>query len=155
MARYIDADALIENIKRVYCTDCNNYNEVHCRACGTDDAMAMIEDAPTADVAPRADWISVEERLPEESCECLCVSRTGEMYLVRYSRRYKAFNATDDDDGDRWKLGGFTHWMPLPESPVIDATIIEPDTNGEPSCSITSDSPATIEPVPYGIRRLP
>ena len=55
MARYIDADALIENIKRVYCTDCNNYNEVRCRACGTDDAMAMIEDAPTADVAPRAE----------------------------------------------------------------------------------------------------
>lgn len=50
MARYIDADALIENIKRVYCTDCNNYNKVRCRACGTDDAMTMIEDAPTADV---------------------------------------------------------------------------------------------------------
>jgi hypothetical protein len=55
VARYIDADALIENIKRVYCTDCNNYNEVRCRACGTDDAMAMIEDAPTADIAPRAE----------------------------------------------------------------------------------------------------
>ena len=53
MPRYIDADALIENIKRVYCTDCNNYNEVRCRACGTDDAMLMIEDAPTADVAPK------------------------------------------------------------------------------------------------------
>lgn len=50
MERYKDADALVENIKRVYCTDCNNYNEIRCRACGTDDAIAMIEDAPTADV---------------------------------------------------------------------------------------------------------
>jgi hypothetical protein len=50
MPRYIDAEALIEDIKRVYCTDCNNYNEVRCRACGTDDAMAMIEDAPTVEV---------------------------------------------------------------------------------------------------------
>lgn len=50
MPRYIDADALIENIKRVYCTNCNNYNEIRCRACGTDDAILMIEDAPTAEV---------------------------------------------------------------------------------------------------------
>ena len=53
MPRYIDADALIEDIKRVYCTDCNNYGGVRCRACGTDDAMLMIDDAPTADVVPR------------------------------------------------------------------------------------------------------
>ena len=50
MAKYIDADELIEDIKRVYCKDCNNYNEIRCRACGTDDALRMIEDAPTADV---------------------------------------------------------------------------------------------------------
>ena len=72
---------------------------------------------PTASVAPRTEWISVEERLPEESCECLATSVNGVIYLLQYSYRYKAFNATDDDDGDRWKLGGLTHWMPLPEPP--------------------------------------
>lgn len=61
MARYIDADALIENIKRDYCTDCNNYNGVRCRACGTDDAFDMIENAPTADVAPRAEVEKLQE----------------------------------------------------------------------------------------------
>ena len=71
----------------------------------------------SADVAPRAEWIRVEERLPEKSCEYLCVSRTGVIYLMQYSHRYKAFNATDDEDGDRWKLGSITHWMPLPEPP--------------------------------------
>ena len=68
MPRYIDADALIENIKRVYCTDCNNYNEVRCRACGTDDAMMMIDDAPSADVAPRAEVArEIFEELEQES----------------------------------------------------------------------------------------
>ena len=61
MARYIDADALIENVKRVYCTDCNNYNEVRCRACGTDDALDMIEDAPTADVVPKSEVEKLQE----------------------------------------------------------------------------------------------
>jgi hypothetical protein len=64
-------------------------------------------------------WISVDERLPEESCECLAASRNGVIYLLQYSYRYKAFNATDDDGGDKWKLGDFTHWMPLPEPPVM------------------------------------
>lgn len=58
--RYIDADALIEDIKRIYCTDCNNYNEIRCRACGTDDALRMIEDAPEADVVPRAEVEAVK-----------------------------------------------------------------------------------------------
>ena len=45
--RLIDADALIEDIKRVYCTECNSYNGVRCKACGTGDAVDMIDDAPT------------------------------------------------------------------------------------------------------------
>lgn len=47
---YIERGALIENIKRVYCADCNSYNGVRCRACGTGDALDMIEDAPSADM---------------------------------------------------------------------------------------------------------
>jgi hypothetical protein len=46
--RPIDADALVENIKRVYCTDCDNYGGVRCRACGTADALDMVDGAPTA-----------------------------------------------------------------------------------------------------------
>lgn len=49
MPRLIDANALIENIKRVYCTGCNNYDGVRCKACGTDDALDMIDDAPSVE----------------------------------------------------------------------------------------------------------
>lgn len=45
----ISRSALLENIKRVYCADCNSYNGVRCRACGTGDALDMIEDAPAVD----------------------------------------------------------------------------------------------------------
>lgn len=46
--RLIDADALIEDIKRVSCTECNSYGGVRCKACGTGDAVDLIDDAPTA-----------------------------------------------------------------------------------------------------------
>lgn len=45
--RLIDADALIEQIKRLNCTGCNSYDGVRCRACQEDDEMADIDAAPT------------------------------------------------------------------------------------------------------------
>ncbi len=52
LKEYIDRDAVIKKIKEIYCTDCNNYNEVRCRACQIDDALNCIDDFPVADVAP-------------------------------------------------------------------------------------------------------
>lgn len=64
MAEYIEREATIKRIKEVYCAGCNSYNGVRCRACGTGDAIDMIEDAPAADVAP----IEALERLRDELC---------------------------------------------------------------------------------------
>lgn len=52
MAECIEREATIKPIKEVYCVGCNSYNGVRCRACGTGDAIDIIEDAPAADVAP-------------------------------------------------------------------------------------------------------
>ena len=52
--RLIDADALVAYIKRVYCTDCDNYGGVRCRACEAGDALDMIDDAPTVDAEKKA-----------------------------------------------------------------------------------------------------
>ena len=52
MGECIEREATIKRIKEVYCAGCNSYNGVRCRACGTGDAIDMIEDAPAADVAP-------------------------------------------------------------------------------------------------------
>ena len=50
MAECIEREATIKRIKEVYCVGCNSYNGVRCRACGTGDAIDIIEDAPAADV---------------------------------------------------------------------------------------------------------
>lgn len=62
MAEFISREATIKRINEVYCIGCNSYNGVRCRACGTGDAIDMIEDAPAADVAPvvHAQWIEDE-----------------------------------------------------------------------------------------------
>ena len=52
MAEYIEREATIKRIQEAYCADCNSYHGVRCRACGTGDAIDMIEDAPAADVSP-------------------------------------------------------------------------------------------------------
>ena len=65
MAECIEREATIKRIKEVYCAGCNSYNGVRCRACGTGDAIDMIEDAPAADVAP----IEALERLRDELYE--------------------------------------------------------------------------------------
>lgn len=64
MAECIKREATIKRIKEVYCADCNSYNGVRCRACGTGDAIDMIEDATAANVAP----IEALERLRDELC---------------------------------------------------------------------------------------
>ena len=52
MAECIEREATIKRIKEVYCVGCNSYNGVRCRACGTGDAIDIIEDAPTVDAIP-------------------------------------------------------------------------------------------------------
>lgn len=64
MVECIERESTIKRIQEVYCVGCNSYNGVRCRACGTGDAIDMIEDAPVADVAP----IEALERLRDELC---------------------------------------------------------------------------------------
>ena len=62
MDEFISREATIKRIKKVYCVGCNSCNGVRCRACGTDDAIDIIEDAPAADVAPvrHGRWLCVD-----------------------------------------------------------------------------------------------
>ena len=47
--RLIDGNARIEEIRKAYCTNCDNYDGVRCRSCWVDDAVGLFEDAPTVD----------------------------------------------------------------------------------------------------------
>ena len=52
MARLIDADKRIAEIKKIYCDGCDNYGGAKCRACWVDDAMCLIDDATVVDAVP-------------------------------------------------------------------------------------------------------
>lgn len=60
------------------------------------------------------EWISVDERLPEENGYYLVYTKYGYIEV----ERYKTWDDDDLDGGYWWEFEGLvTHWMPLPEPP--------------------------------------
>ncbi len=52
MARLINADKRIAEIKKLYCDGCDNCCGVKCLDCWVDDVMCLIDDAPSVDAVP-------------------------------------------------------------------------------------------------------
>lgn len=63
--RLIDGNARIEEIRKAYCTNCDNYDGVRCRSCWVDDGIGFLEDAPTVDAVEvvHGRWNRVEADL--------------------------------------------------------------------------------------------
>ena len=47
--RLIDVNARIEEIRKAYCTNCDNYDGVRCRSCWVDDGIGSLEDVTIVD----------------------------------------------------------------------------------------------------------
>ena len=62
------------------------------------------------------EWISVKDRLPEESGYYLVFTDIGRIALLAYSKKYQAFNAHDDSYLEEYVIP-VTHWMPMPAPP--------------------------------------
>ena len=64
-------------------------------------------------------WISVKDRLPEESGNYLTYKSNSFMAVLTYSAKYKLFNAWDwlSKETCIRNATKVTHWMPLPEEP--------------------------------------
>ena len=108
----------IEEMAKILCKP--TANKGNCEKCGFKRSCSKFDDATdlyNVGYRKQNEWIPVTERLPEESCRCISVNKAGIMFMMPYSSRYKAFNATDDDEGDERKMSDITHWMPLPEPP--------------------------------------
>ena len=95
MAEYFEREATIKRIEEVYCADCNSYNGVRCRACGTGDAIDMIEDAPAANVAP----IEALERLRDELCAQDLITLEGLRKLNTLIWKYTTVHDGGADNG--------------------------------------------------------
>ena len=64
---------------------------------------------------PRSEWISVDERLPDEDGEYL--TWNGLIYfLIWFNASLGLWNVSEDGDTSS-AISGVTHWMPLPEPP--------------------------------------
>lgn len=98
MAEYIEREAAIKRIQEIYCAGCNSYHGVRCRACGTGDAIDIIEDFPTADVAPvvHARWNIIKRMI--ENAICSNCGRHFQSYYEAY--RYCPNCGAKMDGGD-------------------------------------------------------
>lgn len=76
-----------------------------------------------ADAQVMNQWISVKDRLPDKSCECLGIV-DGEVTEVSYSPKCKelicVWSMCDADGSKPLPDDAVTHWMPLPEPPKED-----------------------------------
>jgi hypothetical protein len=105
--RLIDADLFDKELKEY--SDAHYDEEFY--TC--ESIRDMLEDAPT--VNPY-EWISVEDRLPEEKINCLVYYKHAYCNNDGYWAIGMSFY-----DGSKFQIDWMykvTHWMPIPEPPV-------------------------------------
>lgn len=64
-----------------------------------------------------SEWISVEERLPEQSVEVLVYDFVDSMDVMFLEVDDDGYRFWADDNGYEYSIHDVTHWMPLPEPP--------------------------------------
>ena len=107
------AHALVQELKQyVWKSPIGTYHRV---TVDIDDVRFGLDALPAIEAEPKhGRWIPVEERLPEDGEEALC--------LTKWKQRWVAvWNEMGDHlwtDGEGWLSNSFvTHWMPMPEPP--------------------------------------
>lgn len=119
MARYINADELYKATQKRIA----EANEAR-MAVVDDEFLDLINDAFTEDVAPRAEWISVEERLPEVAGreylvwdDIQATVKKRFFYRIPPSIPLETYPYIREYFGNSADYKRYTHWMPLPEPP--------------------------------------
>ena len=86
MDEFINREATIKRIEEVYCAGCNSYNGVRCRACGTGDAIDIIDDFPAADVDRvrhgRWEWLGPNRLVTDCMCGTCSACKVRSKYIV-------------------------------------------------------------------------
>ena len=109
--RLIDADALVEKLKKLYAMAFAEGDSAYHSAYRS--LAKIVKDAPTV-----GEWIPCSERLPEESNIYLCCNIVGDIYMHRwtvpfYFKKEGAWMDMYDDWPE--EITDVVAWMPLPE----------------------------------------
>lgn len=112
--RPIDANIAMKKI-REYMEDFPNASTrlATCRS-----ILSMLGDEnqiPT--LTPPNEWISVEEKLPENGQVVLFYQKDGFIYCAEYFSGNALMSPGWFIDNDSWDAKEVTHWMPLPAPP--------------------------------------
>lgn len=67
---------------------------------------------PDTNVGCKSEWISVDERLPDENGRFLTVDKIGDMMVCYWEKHFGWFASVCNKNA-------ITHWMPLPEPPKM------------------------------------
>lgn len=76
----------------------------------TANVVGVLYHLPYADVIPKPQWISVDERLPDENGRFLTVDKFGYEMVCYWTGRFGWLASVCNKNA-------ITHWMPLPEPP--------------------------------------
>lgn len=96
------------------------------------DCLRIVLDAALASQAQQSQWISVEERLPEENCHLLVACEGGNVATTFYAIDHSFFDHAHGHKLSRKVHGKYskhfelarqygykiTHWMPIPPAPA-------------------------------------
>ena len=83
-----------------------------------DQVLHDIQAMPT--LTPPNEWVSVEERLPNDKQIVLFRQKNGFIYCAEYFAGNSLCSPSWFIDCDCWEAKEVTHWMPLPKSPKED-----------------------------------
>lgn len=128
MAEYIEREAVLKIIADNCPHDKGGYNTEEEKGAGEACyyIRRAVETVPTADVTPKSEWISVDERLPDNyravlvACDGLTIGGYAQIAIGSYGG---GFWSIADADGTmyltKYMRCVVTHWMPLPEPPKM------------------------------------
>ena len=117
--RPIDAGSLRDNITDIY----GGSDRLIYLA----DVLSLIEAQPT--LTPPNEWVSVEDRLPEDRQIVLFHQKDGFIYCAEYLAGVKGLPPAWLIDNDSWEGENITHWMALPAPPDKDNNVLAKTPN--------------------------
>ena len=113
--RPIDANAMLNELRPV------SFEAEHSAVLLSDVSKMMrewVERQPT--LTQPSEWVSVEERLPNDKQIVLFRQKNGFIYCAEYFAGNSLCSPSWFIDCDCWEAKEVTHWMPLPKSPKED-----------------------------------